>query len=112
MEQRTPIRKAIILVCPLLMLLVSGCASNSQPRLEALAEHLAPPGSQLSQGIGRLRGAGFTCDPRADTHALTCTRMRSYALLATCVQRITLFIDPAGRFISRIDVPPPACASL
>lgn len=112
MEQRTPLRRSTSLVGPLAIVLLSDCTSNSQPRLEALAERLAAPGSELSQGAMRLQKAGFTCHPGTGAYALTCFRMRGYALLATCVQRIDLSIDPVARSISRTDVPRPACAGM
>ena len=111
MGERPPRLRPTIFV-GLLAVLLPGCTSNSQPRLEALANRLVPPGSKLSEATSRLTVAGFNCDPRAGAYTLTCTRMRNNAVLATCVQRINLSTDSADRFVSRIDVPPPACAGM
>lgn len=94
-----------------------GCSSNSQPRLEKEAQQLLPPGMELAEAERVLQHAGFTCgsyarDYFARDYFATCTRHRTYAVVATCVQRVNLASDGAGRRVSRFNVPSPACTSL
>ena len=112
MSTRAPPNRKIALVGWLAVLALQGCVSDSQTRLKAEADRLVRPGLKLSDATGRLTHAGFTCDSQADVYTLTCTRMRSYAIVATCVQRINLVADAGGRSLSRIDVPSPACTGM
>ena len=112
MSTRAPPNRKAALVGWLAMITLQGCVSNSPTRLKAEADRLVHPGLKLSDAIGRLTHAGFTCDSPADDDTLTCTRMRSYAIVATCVQRINLVTDASGRSLTRIDVPSPACTGM
>jgi hypothetical protein len=90
---------------------MEGCVSNAQPRLEQEAHRLLRPGMTLVEAEQVLEGARFTCAHEIEGFVATCTRMRRYAVVATCVQRINLAADESGRTVSRFDVPQPACAS-
>lgn len=93
-------------------LTLQSCASNSQSRLDEEAHRLLRPSMKLAEAERVLQRVGFNCESYNHNYIATCTRLRNYAVVATCVQRINLSADETGRAIARFDVPPPACASL
>ena len=89
-----------------------GCASNSQPRLDKEAHQLLRRGMEVTEAEGVMRNAHFSCGRYTIGYARSCTRVRNYAIFATCVQRINIASATSGQTVSRIDVPPPACGGM
>ncbi len=76
------------------------------------AERLARAGMPVSTAVDRLERDGFRCDTTSQAPAIDCSRAQHGAVLATCIERVLLQPDAAGRRVDAATVPPIACAGL
>lgn len=89
---------------------LAACSSDSQARLAAEAHRLVQPGAATSDARAGLHEAGFACGPITGAdRVVTCARTRAHAVVATCVQRVTLQLDPSGGRVVGVGTPRPAC---
>lgn len=98
--------------CVLLALPLSACYTPDAARLSAQVERLATAGMPVSTAVDRLERGGFQCDTTSQAPAIDCSRNRHGAVLATCIERVLLQPDAAGRRVDAAMVPPIACAGL
>lgn len=99
--------------CLLLALPLSACYTPDAERLSAQAKRLATAGMPVSTAVDRLERDGFRCDTTSQAPAIDCSRSRHGAVLATCIERVLLQPDTAGRrVVDAVTVPPIACAGL
>jgi hypothetical protein len=106
---------AFVLLGAALLTGVGGCAGMSpsdNAKFQAVVAKSVSPGMPFVTGIEHLVKAGFTCDDRGSTAAVTCTRMRQNTLPYACIQRVDLKTDPDRKTIVEVTPKPIACAGL
>jgi hypothetical protein len=100
------------LAAVLLAVAIAGCQSNNPESLQREIVRLKVfAGMPRDLAVKHLQRGGFSCD-RDGPGGLTCTRIRSYYMVSTCVQRVNLALDPAGRTVTGVQMRDPACAGL
>jgi hypothetical protein len=94
---------------------VGGCAGMSpadNAKFQAVVAKNVSPGMRFVSGIKHLVKAGFTCDDRGSTPAVTCARLRQSTLPFACIQRVDLKTDSDRKTIIEVTPEPIACAGL
>ncbi len=87
-----------------------GCTANDQSLVDAEAHEIVSVGMRLKDAERALNRVGFACGS-AQFNTLACERSRPYAMIATCVQRVSLGHQPNGLTVTVMTIPPPACGS-
>ena len=101
------------LFLPLLLIAqLAGCYTLNQERFAAYIAETVQPGVPLAQAMERLSAAGFSCDPRASSPAISCTRIRQSLLPYTCVERVNLVPNKEMTVVGFVAVPQVVCAGL
>lgn len=103
-QEEATMRLGLVLV---LALLASGCSSSSQPQVRREVSRLVSSGMALGEAQTALQSAGFDCDVERGAF-VTCSRLRSHKIIASCVQRVNLAVE--NKKVRRVEVPQPACA--
>lgn len=92
------------------VVLLAGCYTVNQQRFAESAAETVQPGMPLAHATDRLSVAGFACDPRRASPAITCTRTRQNLLPYTCIERINLVPNAEITSVGTIAVAPIVCA--
>jgi hypothetical protein len=113
--RRTPVWIAIVH-------LAAGCTANNEHALYNEVGHIVPyamiggQSETMADAEKALQGVGFHCGP---THSLIlpppirdCSRLRNYAVLATCVQTVILVPGQDPAVLSYYYVPRILCAGI
>jgi hypothetical protein len=99
-----------LLLSLVLVVLLAGCYTVNQQRFAEYVAETVQPGMSLAQATERLSVAGFACDPRSASPAITCTRTRQSVLPYTCIERINLMPNTEITSVIAIAVAPIVCA--
>ncbi|MFL6727525.1 MAG: hypothetical protein ACJ8FS_13585 [Sphingomicrobium sp.] len=100
-------KKACVVGTVALLCTIAGCSSPSIPVLRDETNRLVPIGMQGREATGRLQAANFKCGSNYLVNFtagdILCDRRKSSHVLATCIQRVFLTLDPQGA-VRKVDV--------
>lgn len=95
---------------------LSGCSSNSKDVLTSEVSRLVSVGMSRDAASRRLESNGFKCGSNYEANFtpgdVLCSRIRSYYVVATCVQRAFLTLDDRKQVVRYIATPKPSCVGL
>jgi len=103
-----------VVVCAPALALLTACDSSSTSRLSGEVSHFVSIGSPIEKAKLELKADGFHCGNNywSGPEEVMCDRLRSYKIMATCVQRVLISLDASKTRVARIEIPSIPCAGM
>lgn len=88
---------------------LSGCYFRNQKAFERRVEGLVSVGMPVQQALARLSDLRLTCTV---ANPADCSRIRQSLMPYSCVERVRVYWMEQTQRVTRIEIPPIACAGL